>query len=95
MPDPLTEARTAVNEAIDATDDSTVREQLQRVDEGLDELSGDEAPDDPQQQGERLETVEEKLVGLGDQVSGPAQTHVENARDHIDEFRRRYAQDWQ
>lgn len=92
MVDRITEARRLVAAASDETEDATVREQLHSIDNGL-AVVADE-PDDAIK-GDRLEEVEAKLVGLGDETDEEAVLRrIENARDHIDAFRRDEAQDW-
>lgn len=93
MVDRITEARRLVDEASDVTDDATVQEQLHSIDEGLGVLADE--PDDAVK-GDRLEEVEAKLVGLGDELDDEDRVHhlVENARNHVDAFRREKAQNW-
>lgn len=92
MVDRIAKARTFVDEAGDVTDDATVQEQLHSIDEGLGVLADE--PDDAVK-GDRLEAVEAKLVGLGDELDDDRVLHlIENARDHVDAFRREKAQDW-
>ena len=94
MVDRIEEARKLVAEASDATDDATVQEQLHSIDEGLEVLADE--PDDAVK-GDRLEQVEAKLVGLGDEVDddeGRVHHLLENARNHVDAFRRDKAQNW-
>lgn len=92
MVDRITEARRLVATASDDTDDATVREQLHSIDEGLEVLETE--PDDAVK-GDRLEEVEAKLVGLGDELDDDHVHHlVENARNHVDAFRRDKAQNW-
>ena len=92
MVDRIEEARTLVDEASADTDDATVQEQLHSIDEGLAVLADE--PDDAVK-GERLERVEAKLVGLGDETDDDRVLHlIENARDHVDAFRREKAQNW-
>lgn len=92
MVDRISEARRLVEEASDATDDATAQEQLHSIDEGLEVLADE--PDDAVK-GDRLEQVEAKLVGLGDEVEDDRVHHlIENARNHVDAFRRDKAQNW-
>jgi len=92
MVDRIAEARRLVATASDDTDDATVREQLHSIDEGLAVLADE--PDDAVK-GDRLAELEAKLVGLGDEVADEHVLHlVENARNHVDAFRREKAQNW-
>lgn len=92
MVDRIEEARKSVATASDVTDDRAIQEQLQSVDVGLDEV--EEVPDD-EQRGERLEEIEAKITGLGDEATdGAVVEHLEDARDYIDAYRRDRAQDW-
>lgn len=92
MVDRIQEARRLVADASEDADDSTVHEQLNSVDEGLRVLA-DEPGDEVK--GDRLEEVEAKLVGLGDHVDDDAVLdRIEDARDHIDAYRRDVTQDW-
>ena len=92
MVDRIEEARRLVDTASEDTEDATVREQLHSIDEGL-AVVADE-PDDAVK-GDRLEEVEAKLVGLGDEVDDDHVLHlIENARNHVDAFRRDKAQNW-
>lgn len=95
MEDRLASARDAVEKASELTDDSNVREQLDSIERGLDSLSGEAAPDDDAEEGDRLEEVERQLVELGDETDDLAAEHVQTARDRIDEFRRDRARDWE
>lgn len=101
MNDNLASARDAVQRAGDATDDATVREQLRSIDEGLMEMTeSEEAPegeasttgDHPH--GDALEEIEAKLASLAGELDRPARERVEDARDHIDAYRRTYTRDW-
>lgn len=90
-------AREAVQSAAEIAEDSTVHEQLNSIDRGLDRVTGDgeDAPADDFEEGDRLEQLEAKLVGLGEETEDDVVLdHVETARDHIDAFRRDEAQDW-
>lgn len=88
----IEEARRLVDAAATESDEAAVREQLQSVSVGL--ATVDEEPADATQ-GDRFEELEAKLVGLGDEVADEAvRRRVQNARDHIDAYRRSDAQDW-
>lgn len=91
----LAAAREAVQSAAEIADDSTVHEQLESIDRGLDALSGEDAPGDDLEQGDRLEEVEAKITGLADETEGETLAYLETARDHVDEYRREYAPDWE
>lgn len=91
MVDRIADARRVVAEASDAVDDATIREQLHSVDRGLAAVA-DEPAD--AEKGDRLESVEAKLVGLGDEVEGDAAEYVATARDLLDDYRRERTQDW-
>lgn len=91
-------AREAVQSAAELAADSTVHEQLNSVDRGLAQVSdgGASAPDDDVAQGDRLQELEETLVGLGEEAeSDLVLDHVETARDHVDAYRREDAPDWE
>lgn len=92
MVDRIAEARRAVDAASEAVDERTIREQLQSVDRGL--AAVDEGPTDDQE-GERLEEVEAKLAGLGDEVDGAVADRIGDARDQIDAFRRERTREWE
>lgn len=94
MTDHITSARRAVRSAAESVDRSHVREQLESIDQSLESLSGDEAPDEDDVEGDRLEEIEDKLTGLGDEVDERTIEYLERARDHIDAYRRQYAQNW-
>jgi hypothetical protein len=101
MADRLASAREAVRRASDVSDDSTVREQLRSIDQGLREMTeaSETTTDDVSTEGdvphgEELRTVEEKIVGLADRADDEARAHLEDARDAIDDYRRSYARDW-
>lgn len=89
----IEEARRSIDDASDETDHRMVREQLRSLSEGLREIEEDE---DRQLEGERLEEIEDKLTGLGDEAveDGEVMDRLEEARDHIDAYRRDRAQNW-
>lgn len=90
-------AREAVQSAAEIAEDSTVHEQLNSIDRGLDQVTGggESEPADDFEQGDRLQQLEEKLVELGEETDDDVVLdHVETARDHIDAFRRDEAQNW-
>lgn len=92
MVDHIRSAREAIDEAVDVTGDAVIREQLQTIEDGLAVLQREEADE---RQGDRLEEVESKLVGLGDETDDDVTAdRLETARDHIDAYRREFAQDW-
>ena len=94
MADELANARVAVQRASEDSDNATVREQLDSIDRGLMELSESESTLDNEPHGDRLEEVEEKIVGLMDETDGSAHTRLGDARDSIDANRRRYTREW-
>ena len=92
MVDRIEEARSLVADASEDADDRTVHEQLNSIDEGLQVL--EDEPGDAVK-GDRLEAVEEKLVDLGEYVDDEGVLNrIEDARDHIDAYRRDDAQNW-
>lgn len=92
----LKAARQAVQQASDTADDRDVREQLASIDEGLEELSGDDKTQesDPSEEGDRLQKLEETLAGLLDETDGATEEEIQEARDAIDTFRQEHSQDW-
>lgn len=91
----LTSAREAVQSASELTDDSTIHEQLNSIDEGLATLTGPDAPAAEDVEGDRLEELERQLVTLGDDADELTREHIAAARGHIDAFRREYAPEWE
>lgn len=88
-------AREAVESASEITDDSTVHEQLDSITRGLDSVSDEEGPTDDYERGDRLEELESKLVGLGDEADDDVVVdYLRTARDHIDAYRQDAARDW-
>lgn len=51
-------------------------------------------PADAAVQGDRLEEVESKVVGLADETDGVTRDHLGEVRDALDAYRRKYARDW-
>lgn len=101
MHEHLEEARDAVDEAKQITDNANAQQQLASIREGLETLD-DSARDDPDgnpledpQVGDRLESVERQLTQLGEDVESLTRSHLQTARDHIDAYRREYAPDWE
>lgn len=94
MSDHIDSARRAVRSAAESTEKSHVREQLESIDQGLEALSGTDAPEESAVQGDRLEEIESKLVGLDETVDDRTTAHLESARDHLDAYRREFARDW-
>lgn len=96
MIDQLSVARQSIQRASETTDNATVREQLDSLDEGLMELTEEDKTQnsDPASEVERLASIEEKLVGLLDETSGATETQIEEARDAIDIFRQEHT-DWE
>jgi hypothetical protein len=101
VPEHLDSARHAVQEASEETVDASLRQQLRSIDEGLMELTEhSETTDDgvktsgDRPHGGELESIEEQLVRLSDHADGAARTHVQEARDTIDAYRREFVRDW-
>ena len=110
MVDRIERAREDVQRASDLTEDRIVREQLQSIDEGLEEMTHSSAEDvsdtDHEEaggavktegdvpHGDELQQVEAKLAALGDDAEGRARELIQDARDRIDGFRRRNTRDW-
>lgn len=110
MSDRIERAREAVKRAAELTDDATVQKQLHSIDEGLEEMthSAKEDVSDTDREeaggavktggdvphGENLEEVEMKLAGLGDDADSAARRLIQDARDHLDGYRREYTRDW-
>lgn len=93
MVDRIEKARRLVADASEDADKRDIHEQLNSIDEGLQVL--DDAESENEVKGDRLEEVEEKLVGLGNQVDDESVLRrIEDARDHIDAYRREETQDW-
>jgi len=88
-------ARDAVQTASERTDDATVHEQLQSIDQALAGLSDEATLDDDLQEGDRLEEVEHQLVKLGDHTDGVVQRQLRVARDNLDRYRQEHAPDWE
>jgi hypothetical protein len=88
-------ARDAIQSASDRTDDGSIHEQLQSIDEALEHLSGEETLDDETEEGERLEQIEEQLVKLGNHTDGAVHQHLEVARDSLDRYRQTDAKNWE
>ena len=109
MVDRIDRAREDVRRAADRTENDAVREQLRSIDEGLREMThaADEegtddaaAGDEPVStegdvpRGDELQQVEAKLAGLGDEVEGRTRRLIQDARDHLDGYRREVTRDW-
>lgn len=82
-----TERARAELERASETAEANVREQLQSIDEGLDELLGGDTTEDSRPHGDRLRELAEKLEGLEHETEGETRTHVEEARTLIDDYR--------
>lgn len=85
----LRKAREAVQSAAEEAE-ANVREQLLHVDEGLMEIvEGDKVEGDAPPKRDRLEEIEEKVVGLADETeSEETRRRLEEVRDHLDSYRR-------
>jgi len=88
-------ARDAVQTAGERTEDETVHEQLQSIDQALEGLSGEATVDDDTEEGDRLEELEHQLVKLGNHTDGAVEQQLSVARDNIDRFRQERAPDWE
>lgn len=79
----LRQARTEVDTASGHAD-STVREQLRSIDEGLFELiEGDKTSSEAPPETDELRELESKLAGLEEQTNEQTRQHIEIARKHI------------
>lgn len=97
MVDRIEQARLLAAQASDLTDNADVHEQLNSITLGLERIQEDDAAadgDEPDDEGDRLQTVEEKLAGLTDKTEGEARERIEEARNHIDSYRRDNTRDW-
>lgn len=110
MDDRLRRAREDVQRAAEVTDDAVVHEQLLSIDEGLEEMTHSSMEDvsssDSREEGgavktegdephgDKLEQVEAKLAGLGDDANDQARELIRAARDRLDEYRRDVTRDW-
>lgn len=99
MGDDLAAARAAIERAIELTDDPTLREHLRSIHEGLMELSNETEPVDSTTQavppdGDNLASIETTIVDLASETEPPVRSHLETARDEIDEYRQTYTEDW-
>lgn len=88
-------ARDAVQTASEHTDDATVHEQLQSIDQALERVSGESALDDDTAEGDRLEALEHQLVKLGNHTDGLVERQLSVARDNLDRFRQERAPNWE
>lgn len=99
MAEELSAARDAIQRASGTVDDATIREQLDSIDEGLMEMTVD-AEGTPAKtegdvpHGENLKEVEEKVVGLASRTEEPTRSYLEDARDSIDAYRRKFTREW-
>lgn len=83
MSELLRQARTEVDTASGHAD-STVREQLRSIDEGLLELiEGDKTNSETPPETDELRELESKLAGLENQTNEQTRQHIEIAREHI------------
>lgn len=100
MAEELSRARDAIQRASEHADDSTVREQLRSIDEGLMEMTHSEkqtlraktsgnVPD-----GDDLQEIEETVVALTSETNSEARSCLHEARDEIDAYRRKFTRDW-
>ena len=83
----LSAARTELQAASDDAK-AHVREQLHSVDEGLAELVEGEKTDDAEPHLDRLRELEQKLLGLEDEIENDVvRERVDAATDNIAEYR--------
>lgn len=97
MDERIERARSHAARAADETDNADVREQLRSIAQGLESVDESEdraSEDESEQEGNRLQQVEEKLAGLTDRSEGSAREHIERARDAIDVYRQEDTRDW-
>lgn len=85
MTDRIERARTELERASE-TAKAHVREQLQSIEEGLDELVGGDKTEESRPHGDRLRELAEKLDGLGREAEGETRAHIEEARTLIDSY---------
>lgn len=86
----LDRARREIERAA-ADAEGTVREQLQSIDEGLEEIAGGDETRDAHPHDDRLAELEQKLDGLADETDGEVRAAIDAARRWIHDFRRRDA----
>lgn len=87
MSELLRQARTEIDTASGHAD-STIREQLRSIDEGLLELlEGDKTDSEVPPETDELRELESKLAGLEDQTNEQTQQHIETAREHLLAYR--------
>jgi hypothetical protein len=99
MDEDLAAARAAIERAIERADDSTLREHLRSVSEGLRDLTNEVEPPESTTRGEApdgddLESIESEVVDLASETVTPVRSYLETARDEIDEYRRANTRDW-
>ncbi|NHN42701.1 hypothetical protein G9C85_13830 [Halorubellus sp. JP-L1] len=104
MDEDLAPAQAAIERAIERTDDPTLREHLRSLDEGLTAVATDgEAGDgtetdaktqDEESRGDKLESIESELADVAGEADEVTRSHLETARDEIDEYRRANTRDW-
>lgn len=87
MSEILRRARMEIDQASDHAD-STVREQLRSIDEGLLELiEGEKTVSDAPPETTELRELESKLAGLEEQTNEQTRQHIETAREHLLAYR--------
>lgn len=87
MSELLRQARTEIDTASGHAD-STIREQLRSIDEGLLELlEGDKTDSEVPPETDELRELESKLAGLEDQTNEQTRQHIETAREHLLAYR--------
>lgn len=73
--------------------DRDVREQLESIEEGFEEIIGGDKTADTHPHADRLEELEKKLSGLGDETDGEVHRHVTTAEALLTGYRRDYAEE--
>lgn len=87
MSELLRQARTEIDQASEHAD-STVREQLRSIDEGLLELiEGDKIASDVPPETAELRELESKLADLEDQTNEQTRQYIETAREYLLAYR--------
>lgn len=86
----LRRARESIQRASESVDGET-RENLLSLDEALGSLIEQTVETgDPDDAADRFEEIEEKVEGLLDEVDGGTETTLQEARDHLNSYRREH-----
>lgn len=88
----LTRIREELERAIE-TADSGVREQLQSIEEGFDEIVDGDKTVDTSPHLDRLTELENKLSGLDDETEGETHRHITNAESLLYDYRTNLAEE--